>query len=460
MMNWLASENLPYFLQAAALLCLVSALVVFVFFVALPIHRLVLKLAEYASAHGGGLPGKRFKNDAEVLEAVFKLLTEDLQAKEAELQRLYEQARDRARFMERYNDRVVESVPVAVLGFDAQGDVAGLNSQAEALLRCRQPQVLGLKADRLLAAENPLRPVLARVLEQGKVVLPTDVIWEEGGEHRYLELSGAPLPSGEGFPGGYVVTLADRTSFRKLEEQVRVNERLASLVDLSTGLAHQIRNPLGGILGYVDLLLKRPGLDPESLEMARTIQDEGKQLQRVVDEFVEFLRRREVSEKPLRWSDLQDDLRNDLDRTLQERGATLRFRVEESEPWVRLDRVSAYQALSNLALNAVEASPRGGVVEIRSFRSGTGEAVLTVEDAGPGIPDSIRANIFHPFFTTKPQGKGLGLSIVRRITQAAKGRLEFGASPSGGTQMTLSLPTQAAGPSPFDPDPPAPGDPS
>jgi nitrogen fixation/metabolism regulation signal transduction histidine kinase len=146
MMDWFASDNLPYFLQAAALLCLFSALGIFVFFVALPIHRLVLKLAEYTTAHGGGLPGKRFKNDAEVLEAVFKLLTEDLQAKEEELQRLYEQARDRARFMERYNDRVVESVPVAVLGFDAQGDVAGLNSQAEALLHRRQPQVLGWKA--------------------------------------------------------------------------------------------------------------------------------------------------------------------------------------------------------------------------------------------------------------------------------------------------------------------------
>jgi len=459
MMNWLAPDNLPYLIQAAALVLLLAALGVFVFFVALPIHRLVLKLADYASAHGGGLPGKRFKNDAEVLEAVFKLLTEDLKAKEGELQNLYEQARDRARFMERYNDRVVESVPVAVLGFDAQGDVAGLNSQAEALLRCRQSKVLGLKADRLLAGDNPLRPFLNRVLDQGKVVLPTDVIWEESGEHRYLELSGAPLPSGEGFPGGYVVTLTDRTSFRKLEEQVRINERLASLVDLSTGLAHQIRNPLGGILGYADLLIKRPDLDPESLEMARTIRDEGKQLQRVVDEFVEFLRRREVSEKPLRWSDLREDLMKDLDRTLQERGVTLRFSAEDPEPWVRLDRVSAYQALSNLALNAVEASPREGVVEVRSFRSEDGEAVLVVRDSGPGIPDSIRANIFHPFFTTKPQGKGLGLAIVRRISQAAKGRLDFGASPSGGTEMTLCLPSQDPGPPAADREPLPPKDP-
>jgi PAS domain S-box-containing protein len=398
-----------------------------------------------------GAAAPRLKNDADVLAHVFKLLTEDLQAKERELRTLYDQARDRARFMEHYSDRVIESVPSAVLGFDEAGRLASSNSQAEAVLRIRQADALGRLPSDFLPPGAPLTDLLRRTLEGARPLRQAEVLWEDGGERRILEASGAPLPAGEGRPGGYVLTLEDRTPIRKLEEQAQVHQRLAALVDLSTGLAHQLRNPLSGVLGYADLLLKKSGGAGEVAEMARTIKDEGLQLKRVVDEFLEFLRQRQAAERPLRWSDLWDDLKNDLGRTLQDRGVTLEFSRDPAEAPVRLDRVSAYQALTNLVVNALEASPSGGTVGVASGPGGAEETVLEVTDPGPGIPPEIRDKVFHPFFTTKPEGRGLGLSIVQRIAQAAGGRVEVGKSPQGGASFRLRLPASAGEPQPAGP---------
>jgi signal transduction histidine kinase len=168
-------------------------------------------------------------------------------------------------------------------------------------------------------------------------------------------------------------------------------------------------------------------------------------LKKVVDDFLEFLRHRQSAEKPLKWSEVLADAARDLDRTFRDRGVAFRSTVPDGEPAVDLDRVSAYQVAANLLTNAVEASPSGARVEVVSRGGEEGRwAVLTVEDEGPGVPDHLVAQIFHPFFTTKPEGKGLGLAIVQRVVQAAGGRVEVGRSPKGGSLFTLTLPAVPA----------------
>ena len=448
-MTWFSPDMLPVTLQIFAVPLLLAALVVFVVYVALPVHRLVLKLGDYALARGGGdAPLRGFRNDAEVLAHVFKLLTEDLKAKEEQLQRLLEQARERARFMESYSDRLVENVPAAVLGFDGRGGLSALNSRAEALFRLRLPDASGRGPSELFADIPGLGPLLQDALAAGTAL--QDKSFEMAAKNApsggvtHLEVSGAPLPEGEGKAGGYVVVVHDRTNVKRLESQARLNERLEALVDLSTGLAHQFRNPLGAILGYADLIAKQSDGKGEGAEMAGVIREEALQLKKVVDEFLEFLRHRQSAEKPLKWSEVASDAVNDLDRRIKEKGASVVFRAESAEPSVDLDRVSAYQALSNLVLNAVEAVPPQGRVEVVSSASPDGAlAVLRVEDNGPGVPESIAHQVFHPFFTTKPEGRGLGLAVVQRVAQAAGGRMEVGRSLLGGARFTLSLPALA-----------------
>jgi len=442
-LNWYNPENLSFIIQWVALGCFLAALLVFVFWVALPVHRLVSKLAAYAEARGDVLPGA-LKNDVDTLNHVFKYLTEDLRKKEDALRGMVEQARTRVRFMERYNDRLVESVPVALLGFDGSGRLASVNSTAERIFYVRAADVLGKGAEVFWSSlPEGLDWVGAAVLgghpipgREVKWVLPT-------GESLVAELSGAPLPEGEGKDGGYVVAVFDRTPLRRLEEQARMNQQLASLVDLSTGLAHQVRNPLGGVLGYTDLILRKS--DGEIAELAGHVKEDALLLKKVVDDFLEFLRERETAEKPLDWREVLPEVVADLEKERQKKGVRLTLRPCEGIPTARLDRGSAYQAAFNLVLNALEATPSGGEVAVgcRS-EEGAFEVSLIVEDSGSGLPEGLFEKAFHPFFTTKPEGRGLGLAVVQRVAQSAKGRVTVGRSPLGGARFALTLPTVGA----------------
>jgi len=170
-MNWYNPENLSFLIQYIALAFFLASLVVFVFWVALPIHRLVVKLAAYAESRGDVLPGA-FKNDADVLVHVFKLLTQDVQRKEKELQELYEHARSRARFMERYSDRLVESIPVALLGFDFSGRLMSMNSTAEKILRIRLSEALDQPPVPRVAVplHHALRDDLTNIFARGQLI--------------------------------------------------------------------------------------------------------------------------------------------------------------------------------------------------------------------------------------------------------------------------------------------------
>jgi PAS domain S-box-containing protein len=442
-MNWYNPENLSFLIQYIALAFFLASLVVFVFWVALPIHRLVVKLAAYAQSRGDVLPGA-FKNDVEVLAHVFKLLTQDVQRKEKELQELYEHARSRARFMERYSDRLVESIPAALLGFDASGRLVSMNSTAEKILRIRLSEALDQSPETVFAEVPEVLRWVGHCIREGKTLQSQEVEWKSStGEAWSAELSGAPLPEGEGKEGGYVVVLFDRTPLKQLESQARMNERLASLVDLSTGLAHQIRNPLSGVLGYTDLILKKSS--GEVTELATSVREDALVLKKVVDDFLEFLRERQAFEKPLFWPEVLEEARKDLDREMKEKQVVY-AREPGGEDWaVKLDRVSAYQAAFNLILNAVEAVPTGGQVEVKCFSNPShSEIALSVEDSGPGVPEELNEKVFHPFFTTKPEGRGLGLAVVYRVAQAAHGRVEITQSSLGGAKFTLTLPGMGA----------------
>jgi nitrogen fixation/metabolism regulation signal transduction histidine kinase len=217
-LNWYNPENLSFIIQWVALGCFLAALLVFVFWVALPVHRLVSKLAAYAEARGDVLPGA-LKNDVDTLNHVFKYLTEDLRKKEDALRGMVEQARTRVRFMERYNDRLVESVPVALLGFDGSGRLASVNSTAERIFYVRAADVLGKGAEvfwsslpegldwvgaPFWAATDPRA--------RGQMGLADGGVLGGGTQWR-----ASPRRGGEG--RGYVVAVFDRTPLRRLEEQ-------------------------------------------------------------------------------------------------------------------------------------------------------------------------------------------------------------------------------------------------
>lgn len=239
---------------------------------------------------------------------------------------------------------------------------------------------------------------------------------------------------------------------RRLEQaqaEARRSERLAALGQLSAGLAHEIRNPLGVIKGSAEMLTQKlQASDELSRELAGYISTEVNRLSALVTEFLDFAR-------PLHAQRQTANLTSILDRGLDIVAARWKGKPVEVErhyaadlPLVPLDESLCEQAFLNLVQNAYEAmEDHGGTlrVEVRRAAQNDREGVqLILADTGPGVPDTLREEIFNPFVTTKKTGVGLGLSIVSKIIDGHQGSIHVENAPAGGAVFTLFFPLEEA----------------
>lgn len=231
----------------------------------------------------------------------------------------------------------------------------------------------------------------------------------------------------------------------ELGEKNRLLERrnrLAALGEMAAGMAHEIRNPLGGIHLYASMLARDVAAMPASLETVKKISGGVKRLESLVSQVLAFSREINVTPAPA-------DLAQIVSRAVEMAAAKLdscgvAWEIEGlAEMPVSVDPLLMEQALLNLVLNAAEAmSERGGTLRIVYD---SGEAVearqlrLIVRDSGPGIPAGVIDRIFDPFFTTKDTGTGLGLAIVHRIVEAHEGTIIASNPPGGGAQFEIRI---------------------
>jgi two-component system, NtrC family, sensor histidine kinase HydH len=226
----------------------------------------------------------------------------------------------------------------------------------------------------------------------------------------------------------------------EIEEQLRRADRLSALGELSAGMAHEIRNPLGSIRGTAEIL--RDGLPAGDArhEFTGILIREVERLNRVVEDFLRFARPAPLARAPV-----------DIDRILGEVLTLLRQTSMKSRVLVELDAgglppfsgsgEQLRQAFLNLALNALQAMPEGGELKVFT-RQVDGEVRISFADRGQGIPPENLERIFNPFFTTRHEGTGLGLAISHRIVQAHGGRMQVESRLGQGTSFTIHLPME------------------
>ncbi len=231
---------------------------------------------------------------------------------------------------------------------------------------------------------------------------------------------------------------------RRSERRARAAEHLAYVGTMTGGLAHEIRNPLSTLNLNLQLLredLDRPGrpADPRTLSRLRTIEQEGRRLQEILDSFLKFAGKMEVHLEPQSINDLLEEVAEFYADRLERAGVRLRLDLAENLPEVALDQQLIRQAFANLLLNAEAAMPDGGELMIGSRRSGRG-VCLQVTDTGVGIPPEHLDKIFRPYYSTRENGTGLGLPTVRRIVLEHAGEIEVHSEPGRGTRFTIQLP--------------------
>jgi len=235
-------------------------------------------------------------------------------------------------------------------------------------------------------------------------------------------------------------------AYKKLNDtfdQLRRSERLASLGQLSAGIAHEIRNPLGSIQGAVEILAQDlPEEDPKT-EFAHIAKKEVSRLEKLTSEILQFSRPAPPRQLPTEWREIVDAARRLCADRAAHKGIKIIDQVGSSGRPIFVDPEQVKQVLLNILINAIQALHEGGSITIQDSQEPS-ESILLVRDSGPGIDPAQLDHIFDPFFTTKREGTGLGLSISFQLVKNNGGRIWVTSEPGKGACFHVGFPVHTA----------------
>jgi len=287
----------------------------------------------------------------------------------------------------------------------------------------------------------------------GALLLGWDMI-----EHAYLrEMSGANVHRMHmirGISTGVLVSVGiaalllrsrmrHETSVQALQQELIRKERLAAVGELAGGVAHEIRNPLAGIGGALEILAREIPADDDTREMMEEIQHQLDRMERLVQDLLAYARPGVLHPE---WTDLHAVLKQATTSVAQRPNvpkAELVLQLDERVPEIYADPRELEHAFENLILNAFQAIAEGGRIAVCTQRY-DGSVRVSIRDDGPGMDPDVRERIFEPFFTTKSRGTGLGLSLVRRAIENYGGEISVESAPGTGTCFYVLLPIRRA----------------
>lgn len=227
----------------------------------------------------------------------------------------------------------------------------------------------------------------------------------------------------------------------KLEEQLNQAERLAHLGTMVATVSHEIKSPLGIVRSTAEILEKRiTKVAPGSEHLAKIIVDETTRLNDIVIEFLDFARPQEPKLVAGNVNGLLNKALDFLTHKLSEQKITLTDDLASDLPDIELDQEQLYRAFLNILINAIQAMPDGGRLQVRTLVGNKGRVVVAVADNGVGMTDETKEKVFKPFFTDKHKGTGLGLSITKNIIDSHRGEVHLESIINEGTTFFISFP--------------------
>jgi PAS domain S-box-containing protein len=401
-----------------------------------PLHRLAERTLELAR--------RELVDPAEVARIVERSRSPE---ETASLALALEEALNALVHLKRSIHGIIESIESGVLATDPAGRIQFFNSAARRILG-PEGDLIGRPVHDLIPSPGENRAflnLLAELFEEGVAYGRTrEIPFRNGrGETLQLGVSTALVPDEEGRVLNHLVVFVDLTDIADLKERLRRADRLSALGSMATRVAHEIRNPLGSIKGLAQLVLEiKPDQAPIGEYMGRIVREVDR-LSGIVDELLDYSQRRPLS---LEWVDLNDLVHEGLEMSRFRTGARGPAFLQELEPElprVRLDRNRFLQAVLNVVINAIQAVGSDGVVTVSTFMEKLPQGrrlVLEVADNGPGISPEALDHIFDPFYTTKENGSGLGLSIAHSVVREHEGVIQVESKIGQGTTFRILIP--------------------
>lgn len=361
-------------------------------------------------------------------------LTDRLRRSEAERERReidYEE-------LARLNQSILDNVISGLMIISPEGRIRSFNNAASRITGYRLEEVYSRPAEVFFPAFCSEALLDSLPIERSELTFRC-----RDGSELILGYSAIHVHDNLGKDLGLLVAFQDLTEYKSLEEQLKRSDRLAAVGRLASGMAHEIRNPLASISGSVQLLLENTDVNQEDRRLMSIVVKEADRLNLLLGEFLGFARPTPVIADRVNLAALLDELIELLLSSGQFQG----LEIEKDYPpsvIMRLDRQKIRQVLWDLMLNAAEAATAQGRIRIRLDAE---QAVISIEDSGPGVSEDARARIFEPFYTTKDRGTGLGLANVYANIEAHRGRVYVTPGGLGGARFVIELPAECRQPS-------------
>lgn len=352
--------------------------------------------------------------------------------------------------LEVLKDAIINSIDSGLVALDDRDRVILFNPAAEALFGIEPSHSLGMPIDQIvpvISAYLYRQEASPELMLQGKVPFVDFPFQSPDQTPRHLRLTVSPLRSASNLEQGHILIFQDMTTTKEIEQEMKKVEGLALIGELAAGIAHEIRNPMASISGSIQLIRGRLEDDDINSRLMEIVLREIKRLNRLVNDFLLFARPKKIK---LRAFDLDELIMESLVlfQNSQHWDERIQVSTQISDGIMLVsDPELVKQVLWNLFINASEAMPDGGSLQILARKENGGEILqqmsvrIEVRDTGKGFDDSVMPHLFTPFWTTKEQGSGLGLAIVKRVVDTLLGRV-FGENlPEGGAQVTILLPS-------------------
>ena len=344
------------------------------------------------------------------------------------------------------NQHVIDSLPSGLATTDASNRILTFNRTAEIITGYSFESVVGRPIAEVLQLPEDLLDRLDRGA-RGAAARRAEFRFKTGDGRGDIEIGlGATNLDMPGGRAGLLFTFQDVTAIKKLERDVRMQQRLAAVGEMAAGIAHEIRNPLASMSGSIQILRQELPLSAEQEQLMDIVLRESERLNNTIRSFLAYAR-------PQRFSIQRFDVRRALnDAALLLRNSAevherhiIEVQVPETELWYEADEGQIKQIVWNLATNGLRAMPDGGCLRLSAENeAGSDSVVITVEDQGVGIPADELDKLFQPFHGSFAKGTGLGLAIVHRIVNDYNGEVQVSSQPGRGTRVSVRLPVRTA----------------
>ncbi|HUX27639.1 MAG TPA: ATP-binding protein [Terracidiphilus sp.] len=335
-------------------------------------------------------------------------------------------------------DQILGNLQDGILLFTGDGRAVLISEAARRFLNVDRDKILGLHAREIFDRSTVLGRTLREAFDAGMVLVQEEVLTETG--HR-IQASLDFIHDDTTRQGlGALVTLHDLESVEAIESEIELSRRMAAIGRLTSGVGHEVKNPINAIVVHLELLKNKLGSEnAPATRHLEVIDAEIHRLDRVVQTLVDFSRPVELQ---LREQDLRPVIGDVLTLAAEElstRNVTLESQLPSNPLVANVDADLLKQAALNVIQNGAQAMPEGGRLQV-VLEEDHKAAVLRIRDEGPGIPDDIREKIFDLYFTTKSGGSGIGLAMTYRILQLHHGSVEVKSSSGSGTEFELKIP--------------------